>query len=145
MLTTIVAIWGAFVATVLALFKLREEWEKRELRLDVGGTFTSSVEIGHRIDVRNLGSTPIILTHWQVVGSRGWWMFRKLRPIEAADFDAGDIRIGAMESHSLHFAEARHFAYVGRRIWIRLYVAGRTRPELHKVFGANWWTLVLRG
>ena len=145
MLTTIVAIWGAFLSTVLALFKIREEWEKRQLRIEVDGTFTSSAEIGHRIDVRNLGATAIILTHWQVVSMRGWWLFRKAIPMEQAEFDAGDIRIGAMDSHSLRFAEADHFSYVGRKIWIRLYVAGRNRPELRKVFGESWWSAGPRG
>ena len=145
MLTTIVAIWGALLSTVLGLFKIREEWNKRQLRVEVEGMFTSNVEIGHRIDVRNLGSTPIILKYWQVVSVRGWWLFRKVTPIEEAEFDAGDLRIGAMDSHSLHFAEAYHFPYVGRKIWIRLYVAGRSRPELRKVFGESFWTVGLRG
>ena len=143
-MTTIIAIWGALLSTVLGVVKLREEWEKRQLRVEVDGMFTSNVEIGHRIDVRNLGSTAIILKHWQVVSIRGWWLFRKVSPIEEAEFDAGDTRIGAMDSHSLHFAEAYHFPYVDRAIWIRLYVAGRTRPELRKVFGTSAWLVGLR-
>ena len=140
-MTTIIGICAGLVTIIVGLFKLREAWEKRQLRVEVDGMFTSDADTGHRIDIRNLGTTAIILRHWQVVSMRGWWKFRQESRIEEAEFDAGDIRIAAMDSHSLHFAEADHFPYVDRTIWIRLHVAGRTRPELRQVYRRRSWPI----
>ena len=131
-MTTLLAIWGAVLSTVLGLVKLHEEWEKRRLRIEVEGAFISSVEIGHRIDIRNLGSRPSILKYWEVVSIGGCWPARRENAIEAADFDDADIQIGADDSRSLRFAEARHFAERGNT-YVRLHIAGRRRSVLRRI------------
>ena len=133
-----VAWWGAGLSTLLAVVKLWELWRDR-FRIDVGHNFTSEPEIGNEIFVRNLSVKPIILSHWELLHGSGIWPFRKFTELESPGPSASDIRIEPHSSKTFTFSEVNHFdwghkALQGRKIYMRLYVAGR-RPVLKKVYG----------
>ena len=133
----LIAWWGAGLSTLLAVVKLLELWRER-FRVDVSHNFTTSETIGNEILVRNLSNRPVILTYWELLYCSGRWPRRSFESFESADFDSGDRRLEPYATHTLHFAEADYFSWGhkalnGRRIYIRLHVAGR-RPILKLVY-----------
>jgi hypothetical protein len=135
--TAPVAWWGAALATVLALIKVWELWRDR-FRLDVSYNFSGLSSIGNKVLIRNIGSRPLILTHWDLLYGSRRWPFRRFEHLASADFEEGDTTIEAGDTHTLHFDEQDHFdwgasALRGRSIYIRLFVAGR-RPRIRRVF-----------
>ncbi len=136
-ISTLIAWWGAGLSTLLAIVKLWELWRER-FRLDVAGTFASDASVGNSILIRNLSGRPVILSFWEVLYCSGRWPRRRFECIECADYDSGDRRIEPHSTLELHFAEANHFSWGhkilnGRRIFIRLYVAGR-KPILKLLY-----------
>ena len=136
-MTTFLALWGAALSTVLGLLKVHEEWQKRQLRVDVEGAFTGYDEIDNIIYIRNLGLKPIIVAHWQVVCFAGRWPQRKERLLHDAGsgYPVDDIRIDVQDSHQLVFDGADHFDGMKQVIYLRLWVAGRTKSVLKRVSG----------
>ncbi len=135
---TFLAWWGACLSTFLAVVKLWEIWRDR-FRLDISYNFTSLPEIGNDIFVRNLTASPIILSSWELLWFSGRWPFWKQVDSLTPPWDAGDTRIEAHSSLTLTFTGQNHFdcgvkALEGRRIYLRLYIAGR-RAVLRKVYG----------
>ena len=135
---TFLAWWGAGLSTLLAVVKLWELWSDR-FRVDVGYNFTGSSEVGNEVIVRNLTGTPIILSHWELLWVSGRWPFRTESNLTSPQGDSGDIHIAAHSSLTLTFQGQEHFdwgerARKGRRIYVRLWIAGR-RPILRKVYG----------
>lgn len=134
---TLIAWWGAGLSTLLALVKFYELWRDRS-RLEVSYNFTSSKTIGNEVLIRNLSNHPLILTYWELLYCSGRWPRRTFESVETAEHDDSDYRIEPHATLRLRFADARHFdwgpiALNGRRIYIRLHIAGR-RPRLHFVY-----------
>ena len=130
--------WGAGLSTLLAAVKLWELWRDR-FRLDIGYSFTGSPDIGNEIHIRNLSGTPIILGYWELFYRPHLWPIKKDCSIDSPGADACDIRIEPHSSKTFSFREMDHFnwgwkAMKGRRIYIRLYIAGR-RPLTKRVYG----------
>jgi hypothetical protein len=135
----VLAWWGAGLSSVLGLIKIYEFWRDRT-RIDIGAGSTSSEDIGNSIQIRNLSSRPIILSHWELLYVSGRWPRRTYQSFSSAEYDFGDHRLEPHGTHTLHFAEDEYFdagrtALNGRRIFIRLYFAGR-RPILRLAYGA---------
>jgi len=131
--------WGAFLSTLLAAVKLWEFWRDR-FRLEVDYSFNTDPSIGNFILIRNLSGRPLILSHWEVLYRSGCWFRRKPEEYVALPFPehgARDRRIEPYSTLELRFAEDNYFStshkvLKGRRIYIRLFVAGR-RPILKLV------------
>lgn len=137
-LTTILAVWGALVSTLLAGVKLWEAWRAR-FRVEVVASLTGSEDLGHTVSVRNLASKPVILGYWQILRISGRWPFQKEKCLVSPGENANDTSIPAHSALSLCFRDEEHFAWgpaslKGDRIFIRLHFAGR-RPMLRKVVG----------
>lgn len=134
-MTTILALWGAALSTLLGLLKVHEVWQKRQLRIEVEGTFTNYADIGNTIYLRNLGLKPIIVTYWEVVCFSGRWPQRKERSLHEAGsgYPVGDIRIDAQDSHQLVFSGADHFDGMKQVVYLRLWVAGKSKPLLERI------------
>ncbi|MDR3401746.1 MAG: hypothetical protein P4L99_04530 [Chthoniobacter sp.] len=137
--TSLIAWWGASLSTLLALIKLWEIWRQR-FRVEISYNFTSETDIGNKVLIRNLTGSPIILTHWELLYSSGYWPFRRFEPLESSEHDSGDCRIDAHATRVLSFSEANYFdtgptSLKGRAIVIRLHIAGR-RPVLCQVYEA---------
>jgi hypothetical protein len=135
--SALIAWWGAGLSTLLAIVKLYELWRDR-FQVDVSYNFTGNESIGNEVFIRNLSSRPLILAHWELLYCSGHWLRRSFEPLESPDFDAGDRRLEPYATHTLHFAEQNYFdwgykALNGRRIFIRLYIAGR-KPFLKLVY-----------
>jgi hypothetical protein len=126
---SLIAWWGAGLSTLLATVKLWELWSDR-FRLEVGYNFAGSVEVGNTILRRNLSGKPIILSFWEVLYVSGWCSRRKFESVAYSDHDSGDQRIESYSTLELHFAEQDNFSWghkalKGRKIFIRLHIAGR--------------------
>jgi len=133
-----IAWWGAALSTLLALVKLWELWRDR-FRIDVDCNLTSMPEIGNQIFVRNLSANPMILSYWELLHGSGVWPFLRFSVFESPGPDANDIKIEPHSSKTFKFAEANYFGsghkfLQGRKIYMRLYVAGR-RPVVKKLYG----------
>jgi hypothetical protein len=136
--STLIAWWGAVLSTLLALAKLWELWRDR-FQIEISRNFTSSPEIGNEILIRNLSSRAFILAHWELIYGTGRWPARRFTPLASPDYyDAGDLRVEPHSTHTLPFRDEEHFdwgvdALKGRRLFIRLHIAGR-RPILRLVY-----------
>jgi hypothetical protein len=133
---TFLALWGAVLSTLLAGVKILEVWRDR-FRIDVAYNFNDAPEVGNEILVRNLAAIPIIVSYWELVWLSGSWPFRTESMLISPEGEVSDIRIDARSTQALTFTEENHFNWEprnGRRLYIRLWVAGR-RPLLRKVYG----------
>lgn len=140
MSSNFIAWWGAGLSTLLAIAKLWEMWRDR-FRVDVGRNFTSDSEIGNEIFIRNLAAHPVILSYWELLYVSGRWPFLKFSSLKDPGPDASDVRIEAHSSITFRFADGDYFSWSakalkGRRIYIRLHIAGR-RPILKKVYDSQ--------
>jgi hypothetical protein len=127
--TSWIAWWGACLSSLLAVVKLFELWRDR-FRVDVDYYFTGDESIGNKILIRNLSGRPIILTHWELIYCSGSWPRRKFDFLEKADIDAGDRKLEPYATHTICFFDENYFSWDhkalnGRRIFIRLHIAGR--------------------
>tara|TARA_R110001599_G_scaffold352323_1_gene586711 strand:+ start:632 stop:1057 length:426 start_codon:yes stop_codon:yes gene_type:complete len=132
----VIAWWGAGLSTVLALIKIGELWRDR-FRIDIGHKFTSEPDIGNEIYIRNLSGKPIILGFWELFYRPHLWPIKKDSYIDSPEDEAYDLKIDPHSSETISFSGANYFysgwkAMKGRRIYIRLHIAGR-RPVLKRV------------
>jgi hypothetical protein len=137
--SALIAWWGAGLSTLLAIVKVFELWRDR-FRIDVSATFRDRTH-DNEVLIRNLSSRPYILAHWELLYCSGHWP-RTRRSFETIvsndDFNAGDHQIGPNATHTLQFTDEYYFPWEpsvlnGRRIFIKLYVAGR-KPILRQVY-----------
>ena len=133
-----IAWWGAVLSTLLALAKLFELWRER-FRIDVGYGFTGDDHQGNDIHIRNLSSKPITLGYWELFYRPHLWPLKKDSYIASPEADTYDLKIEPHSSKTLNFSGPDHFSWSwkamkGRRIYIRLHIAGR-RPVLKRVYG----------
>ena len=135
------SVWGAALSTILAGTKAWELWRAR-VRIEVGYNFNSDENIGNDVMVRNLSGTPLIITYWELIWRQrsllGWKQSGAIGPEPGEDND--DIKVGAHSSIKLSFRESDHFDWgvstLGRRkIFLRLHLAGRSKPIWRKVYG----------
>lgn len=125
---SLIALWGAALSTLLAVLKLWEFWRKR-FRVEVGSTLRGGASLGNTIRIRNLSGEPIIVSSWEVLYVKGYWPFRKFQEIASPDHDSCDCRIEPRSTFELNFNGQDFFSWSheslqGRRIFIRIYIAG---------------------
>lgn len=136
--TTFLAWWGAVVSTWLAITKFWELWRDR-FHIEIGHNFTGSQEIGNEVLIRNLSGRTFILTHWELFFCDGYWPLRRITsPIAESEYDARDNKIEPHSTYTLRFVQQNYFdwgpkALKGRKIFIRLYAAGR-KPIVRRVY-----------
>lgn len=132
-----IAWWGAILSTLLAMVKIFELWRDR-FRIDVGYMFTGNIDQGNDIHIRNLSGKPIILGYWELFYRPNFWPLQKDSYIVSPESEACDLKIEPHSSKTFNFSGPDHFSWdsktmKGRRIYIRLYIAGR-RPVLKRVY-----------
>ena len=138
-ITTVLAIWGAVLSTFLAAMRSWEIWRNRT-RLEVGYNFTSSPSIGNEIIIRNLVASPVLITYWELQWRpKGWFSRKLLKTILPNEFSQ-DLKLDGHSSTTLSFKDQEYFATdtptpEPSRIFLRLSVAGKTRPILKRVYG----------
>lgn len=131
-LSPLIALWGAGLSTLLAFVKIWEIWRDR-FRLDTDYYLTDNPEVGNLIKIRNLSNRPQILSRWEVLACSGRWPLRNFEDIVCADFDMEDLRIEPNSTLELRFADGDHFVSGQKRVYIRLFLAGRRRPLLRLI------------
>ena len=113
--------------------KFWELWRDR-LQVDISYKFSGSKEMGNQIQIRNLGTRPFILAHWELLAGTSRWPFARRNGIHCADFDSEDVKLESHSTCRLTFIEEDHFEWgVGHFVWLRLHVAGR-RPKMIRVY-----------
>jgi len=133
-----IAWWGAGLSTLLAVVKIFELWRDR-FRIDVGYGFTGDEHQGNDIHIRNLSGNPVILANWELFYRPNLWPIKKDTYITSPEADAYDLKIEAHSSKTFNFNGPEHFSWgwkamKGRKIYIRLYFAGRG-VIIKKVYG----------
>ena len=137
----LVAIWGAVLSTLLACVKLWELWRSRS-RIEVSYNFTGSEDVGNEIILRNLSATPLLITWWELLWQRRRWLrWKQSREVSPNEF-FNDLVINGHSSARLAFQGSSYFAWSYESlerdaIYIRLHIAGKSRPILRKVYDAH--------
>lgn len=133
-----IAIYAAVLSTVLALSKL-VSFIRGYYRVSVLSITTSSSEIGNAICIYNLSDKPITLVYWELEWHHGRWFRGKIERISSPEFDiSAGRRIDEYGSTTLPFTGDNYFQTSmheekGKKLYIRLYFAGKTHPKLKRV------------
>ncbi|MBP7413904.1 MAG: hypothetical protein KA932_08505 [Giesbergeria sp.] len=132
-----IAGYAALLSTVIAIGQ-SWGWLRNRPRLDVTYNFSSNKEDGNTVTIRNLSDKQIILAYWELLYCTGHWPLRSFEIICSSVHDLQDTPIAAYSSCSLNFARGDYFAWShkalkGRRIFIRLVIAGQ-RERLRLVY-----------
>ncbi len=134
------AIWGAGLSTLLAMVKVWEIWSSRR-RIEVSYSFVGNPEEGNDIIIRNISGKPFIVTYWELLFCERkhfrWISYRTEEPGEHAN----DICIQGHSSKKFNFSEADYFewghqALAGKRIYLKLQIAGERKPVTYLVYKA---------
>ena len=118
--------------------KIWEIWSARR-RLEIDHRFVGDPEQGNDIIIRNISDKPLIVTYWQLLFCERkkfrWMPYRTEEPNE----NAQDLCIQGHSSKTLNFREAYYFdwgykAMAGKRIYLKLYIAGEKKPVTRLVY-----------
>jgi hypothetical protein len=82
----------------------------------VSYSFSGLSTIGNKVLIRNIGSRPFILTHWDLLYGSGRWPFRRFGHLASAGFEESDATIEEGDTHTLHFAEQDYFDWSSGRV-----------------------------
>lgn len=118
-------------ATSILLERLLDAWSNR-FRIDVIPSFTSEPRIGNTILIANLSGNPITLYSLAFFYKEGNWPRTEKRYIWSTEEDLMNLRIEPSDSRTLTFAEADHFSWQGRKIFVELHFVGR-KPFVKKL------------
>ncbi|WP_407579591.1 hypothetical protein [Citrobacter koseri] len=121
--------WGAILSTLLATIKIIELWRDR-FRINVACTFTSDSTKGNEIKIRNISPKPIILEHWEIHKSTGFWPFSKRVTVCEKEYDSGDISIQPSKTHNFTIKDENYFSTAfskrkNTKFYIKLLLAGK--------------------
>jgi len=121
----IIAGYGAFLSTLLAIPSLREAWSNR-FQIDVSYVFRGDPGVGNVVHIRNLSGKPIILEYFELSCIEGFWPKRKIRYFESPEDELLNLRIEPAGNEVLNFSEGYHFPWgKGKRVYIKLYFVGK--------------------
>jgi hypothetical protein len=134
-----IALWGAILSTLLAITKFWELWKDRT-NIEVSYNFTGSDDIGNEVIIRNLATTPIIITYWELIWRDRKLFYWKETSRIAPDEFFSDIKLSGHTSTKLTFKEIDHFdwspsALGTNKIFLRVHIAGKRRPIVKYVYG----------
>ncbi len=124
----LLAVWGAFLSTVLAIIKLWEIYRERA-RLIVSYSF-SSPENGNDVILYNPTKTPVLINYWELLWIKKRWFHSEVTFGEFPNDGFSDIIIPAHSRYVLSFREQMYFEWHHDSrdkgdIYIRLYIVGR--------------------
>ncbi|WP_159356362.1 hypothetical protein [Methylovorus glucosotrophus] len=124
-----IATWGAVLSTILAV----REYRKNRLQVEIGFSMASIADVGNKIIIRNNSNRPIIVTYWEIVFRRFWFLpfFESL--CAGPDEYFTDFQIPENSSKILEFSAQDYFAcnpkaLKGRRLYFRMRVSGKRLP-----------------
>lgn len=137
-MTVWIALWGAVLSTFLGALKACEMWRGR-FRIDVGCALTGDAGLGNTVTIRNLGGKPVIVKYWELLWVTGRWPRRTESVFNSPAEYATDIPVAPGSSRTLRFVGEDYFgwgdrALKGRSLNIRLYIVGRPRSLLRRLY-----------
>ncbi|MCU8116142.1 hypothetical protein M2H36_21440 [Vibrio vulnificus] len=129
-LSVLLSIWGAVLSTVLAFLKIKEVYNNR-FKVGTSHVFRSDEEYGNEISIQNLSSTPILLNYMEVYyrpkGFLSW--FKTPKQIWSPEDEILNDRIEPHSGVTFSFIHGDHFTWENRKIYVRLYFAGKKAFE----------------
>ncbi len=138
---SLLAIWGAVLSTILAGLKIWELWRARR-RIEYSHNFRGPEELGNDVIIRNLSSTPIIVSHYELVWLKRRWFGLKKNEVRSIvpDSDFTEFQISPHSSQILTFTDEQHFDWSpdslsGAAIYLRVHIAGERKPRLAWIYG----------
>lgn len=135
--SNIIALWGASLSTILALIKIFEMWQSRR-KIEVSYAFKGDAEDGNDIIIRNLSGEPFIITYWELIFKDRRAPQKKISSIEPNDL-WNDLCLPAYSSFNLSFKHENYFEWgheflSNKKIYIKLHIAGNSRPKIYLVW-----------
>lgn len=140
LVTQILSLWGALVATGLAGIKIWETFWKDRLRLDTSYMLTGETGGAHEITVANLSPKPVQVVSWTLAYEPKLFHWRVKRMDVSPDWqDIGKFKIDGHSSFTLSFGEENQFpwgwkARKGRKLCLDLKIYGRKKPKRLIIF-----------
>ncbi len=135
------AIWAAFLSTLLAAIRIWETWKRRS-RLEATYSFAGDPQVGNEIIIQNPSDSPAMVSYWELLWAHR--TFPRLKPSDGIFPDDGlcNITIGPHSTHTLSFREDRHFPWGSSaqdkgNLYLRLHVVGRRKPVTLLVYKPN--------
>ncbi|CAH1546168.1 MULTISPECIES: hypothetical protein [Vibrio] len=129
-LSVVLSIWGAVVSTGLAFLKIKEVYNNR-FKVGTSYVFRSDAEYGNEISIQNLSNTPILLNYMEVYyrpkGLLSW--FEAPKQLWSPEDEMLNDRIEPHSGVTFPFAHGDHFTWENRKIYVRLYFAGKKAFE----------------
>lgn len=124
-LTTLIAIYGGVLSTVLAILKFRETWRDR---FRIVTLLTSGLD--NQVHITNLYSKSVTIINYEL-----YWAKNKNSETDYLQIDTGsenccNIALASAETCVLDFSGQYSFSLNNKKgnLYIRLYIAGRNKP-----------------
>jgi hypothetical protein len=131
----VLASWGAFLSTGLAIIKVWELWRDR-VRLTTSYSFTTDSEGGNEIIIENPTKTPVMISYWELLWLKRNWLKAQVTDGKFPDEGYCEITLGGHSRHKLiiqHLVWGREAITKGK-LYLRLHIVGRRKPVLLKVY-----------
>lgn len=124
-LTTLIAIYGGGLSTVLAMLKFRETWQDR---FRIATLLTSGLD--NQVHVTNLYNKPVTITNYELYWAKSKNSETDYRQIDTGSEDCCNIVLVPAETRILVFSDQYSFSIKNKtgNLYIRLYIAGRGKP-----------------
>jgi len=131
--TTVLALWGTLLSTVLAAIKIAETIQARR-RLVISYSFSNDPEQANEIVLINPTGTPVLLGYWELhlLEGEAPWSYKRYRSTYP-DVGYTPITVPAHDRYTLNLAGSDHFDIPyrkgwGRRVILLLHVEGASKP-----------------
>ena len=134
----LIALWGAVLSTLLALVKIWEVWSARR-RIEISYSFMGVPEEGNDIIIRNISDKPFIVTFWELQFCEKKLLRWVPYKTESPDEYNQDMCIQGHSTKTLNFSNHYYFEWghkylAGKRIYLKLYIAGKRKPVRYFVY-----------
>ncbi|MBB3610962.1 hypothetical protein [Rhizobium sp. BK602] len=134
-MTVLLAMWGAFISSGLAVIKIWETFFKDRLRLDKSYLLTGETGGEHEITVANLSSVPVQVSSWTLAYEPKVFRWKtKRKDVTPERYKVGGFKIDGHSSHTLLFGGEDQFEWgwkvqKGRNLCLDLHIFGRKKPK----------------
>ena len=130
-LTTLIAIYGGALSTILAILKFRETWLDR---FRIATLLTSGLD--NEVHITNLYNKPITIINYELFWAKNKNTESGYRQIDTGSEDCCNIALAPAETRVLNFSGQYSFSLSPTKgnLYIRLYIAGRRKPTTQLLY-----------
>jgi hypothetical protein len=139
--TDVIAIWGALVATAVALVEIHRLFRDR-IRLTTSYMWVGLEEESDTIVIANLSPTPVLVSHWTLTWNAPWYRWG-IKPVDVTPYpdgprDPSGFKVDGYATYSMYFAQDDKFSWTGksskgRNLHLTLNLFGRRKSVKLKV------------